>query len=57
MTKHVYLTVRIDIPDTDDPEDLVCECDYSFTHPDVTILSTEIVEYRIGYNEIGRAHV
>jgi hypothetical protein len=50
VTKHVYLTVRVDIPDEDDENDLVCECDYSFSHKDVTILGTEIVEYRIGYN-------
>jgi hypothetical protein len=50
MTKHVYVTVRVDIPEEDNAEDLVCECDYSFSHDNITILSTEIVEYRIGYN-------
>jgi hypothetical protein len=49
MTKHVYVTVRVDIADEDDPEDLVSGCDYSFTHSDITVLDTEIVEYRIGY--------
>ena len=37
----VYVTVRVEVSDNVDPQDVINECDYDFTHKDIG--ETEIV--------------
>jgi len=46
--KHIYVTVRLDVEDSADTQDVVQECDYSFVHDE--IIDHEIVDIDENYN-------